>query len=163
MKLPDKNKKSFKASPTTGSESENCGRDPSDSPRKSTWPFFLNWVIPYQGGCSQFVISSRDFDSSICDWKSKFSFLGKYHLFRIESFRVDLRCVHRFQLLKVCNQFVTLPNYTRVQRVSEEQYRKDFLSKLMDSDWSSAVIGWYSTNEPNGITGHLNGCPKRLS
>ena len=32
----------------------------------------------------------RGFDSSICDWKNKFSFFfGKYHLFRIESFWVD--------------------------------------------------------------------------
>ena len=31
------------------------------------------------------------FDSSICDWKNKFSLSGKYHLFRIESFRVDFR------------------------------------------------------------------------
>ena len=36
--------------------------------------------------------------------------VGKYHLFRIESFRVDFQCVHRFQLLKVCDQYVTLPN-----------------------------------------------------
>ena len=38
------------------------------------------------------------------------SFFGKYHLFRIESFRVDFRCVPRLQLLKVCDQYVTLPN-----------------------------------------------------
>ena len=45
------------------------------------------------------------------DWKNKISsFIGKYHLFRIESFRVDVRCVHRLQLLKVCDQNVTLPN-----------------------------------------------------
>ena len=31
------------------------------------------------------------------------------------------RCVHRLQLLKVCDQYVTLPNSPRVQRVSEEQ------------------------------------------
>ena len=49
--------------------------------------------------------------------------LEKYHLFRIESFRVDFRCVHRFQLLKVCDQCVTLPNSPRVESVSEEQSR----------------------------------------
>ena len=44
--------------------------------------------MPFQGGSSQVLISCRDFDSSICDWKNKFSLLGKYHnhLFRIESF-----------------------------------------------------------------------------
>ena len=81
--------------------------------------FSSNWVIPYHGGRSQVLISSKVFDSSICDWKNKFSFFsGKYHLFRIESFRVD---------------FVTLPNSTRVQSVSKTQSRQDFLSKLMDS------------------------------
>ena len=38
----------------------------------------LNWSMPYQRGCSQFLISSRGFDSSICDWKNKFSLFGKY-------------------------------------------------------------------------------------
>ena len=93
----------------------------------------LNWSRPYQGGCSQFLISSRCFDSSNCDWKNNFSLFGKYHFFRVESFRVDFRCVHRFQLLKVCDQYVTLPNYPRVESVSEEQFRENFLSKLMDS------------------------------
>ena len=65
----------------------------------------------------------QGFDSSICDWKNKFSLFGKYHLFRIESFRVDFRCVHRLQLLKACDQYVTLPNSPRVQSVSEEQSR----------------------------------------
>ena len=83
----------------------------------------LNWSRPCQGGCSQFLISSRCFDSFICDWKNKLPLLGKYHLFRIESFRVDFRCVHRFQLLKVCDQYVTFPNSPRVQSVSEEQSR----------------------------------------
>ena len=83
----------------------------------------LNWSIPYQGGCSQVLISSKGLDSSICDWKNKFSLFGKYHLFCIESFRVDFWCFHRFQLLKVCNQYVTLPNSPRVQCVSEEQSR----------------------------------------
>ena len=41
----------------------------------------------------------------------------------IEFFRMDFRCVHRFQLLKVCDQYVTLPNSPRVQSVSEEQSR----------------------------------------
>ena len=74
--------------------------------------------MPYQGGCSQVLISSKGFDSSICDWKNKFSLFGKYHLFRIESFRVDFRCVLRLQLLKVCDQYVTLPNSTpRAMRI----------------------------------------------
>ena len=90
---------------------------------KISFIFSLNW-LPYQGGCSHVLISSKKFDSSICDWKNQFSFFfGKYHLFRIESFRVDFRCVHRLQLLKVCNQYVTLPISPRVQCVSEENSR----------------------------------------
>ena len=77
--------------------------------------FSSNWSISYRGGCSQVLISSKKFNSSICGWKNKFSiFFGKYHLFRIESCRVDFRCVHRLQLLKVCDQYVTLPNSARV-------------------------------------------------
>ena len=55
----------------------------------------LKWTRPYQSGCSQFLISSKGFDSSIFDWKNKFSLFGKYHLFRIESFGVDFWFVHR--------------------------------------------------------------------
>ena len=58
---------------------------------------------------------------SICVWKNKFSLFGKYHLFRIESFRLDFRCVHRLQLLNVCDQYVTLRNSLRVQCIPEEQ------------------------------------------
>ena len=91
--------------------------------KKVNVTFSLTWSLPYQGGCSQVLISSKGFDSSICDWKNKLSLFGKYHLFRIESFRVDFRCVHRLQLLKVCDQYVTLPNSLCVQCVSEEQSR----------------------------------------
>ena len=65
-------------------------------------PFDSNWVIPYQGGCSQFLpISCNEFYSSICHWEYEFSiFFGKYYCLCIESFCIDFRCVHRFQLLK---------------------------------------------------------------
>ena len=56
--------------------------------------------------------------------------LCNMHLLRIESFRVDFRCVHRLQLLKVCDQYVhpsnittTQPKSPRVQCISEEQSR----------------------------------------
>ena len=92
--------------------------------KKISLTFSSNWMIPYQGGCSQFLISSRKFDSSICDWKNKLSiFFVKYYFLCIESFRVDFRCVHRFRRHKVCNQYVTLPNSPRVQSVSKEQSR----------------------------------------
>ena len=41
-----------------------------------SFTFSSNWVIPYRGGCSQFLISSRKCDSSIFDWKYEFSILG---------------------------------------------------------------------------------------
>ena len=83
------------ASPASGNVSrESCGRDPSDSPRKSILLLSLNWSIPYQGGCSQVLISSKGFDSSILRLEkinSPFS-LGHITLFSIESFWVDFRC-----------------------------------------------------------------------
>ena len=92
--------------------------------KKIYMTFSSNWTFPYQGGCSQFLISSNKFYSSICGWKNKFSiFFGKYYFLCIESSRVDFWCVHRFQLLNVCNKFVTFPNSTRVQSVSKEQSR----------------------------------------
>ena len=134
VKFPDMVQKSFIASPASESESWGGGRDPFWFSQKIYVTFSSNWTFPYQGGCSQFLISSWKFDSSICDWKNKISiFFQKYHFFRIESFREDFRCVHRLQLLKVCNKYVTLPNSHRVQSVSEEQSRLEFLSKLMDS------------------------------
>ena len=134
MKFPDMDQKSLIASRASGNESWGSGRNPSDSPRIS------RWLSPQIGRCRIKVDVLRSWspprgsDSSICDWKNKFSFfLEKYQLFRIESFWVDFRCVHRLQLLKVCNQYVTLPNFSRAQYVSEKQSRQDFLSKLMDS------------------------------
>ena len=131
--------------------------------KKVNVTFSLNWSRPYQGGCSQFLISSWCFDSSICDWKNKFSFFGKYHLFRIESFRVDFRCVRRLQLLRsaICTSPFQIPHAYRAY--SRNNPGKTFFPNWWIRDWSFAVIGWYSTNEPNGIIGPLNDCAKRLS
>ena len=104
----------------TASGSESCpssGRDPSDSPTSQYYS-----LLELVDAVSKWLqVSSKSFDSSICDWKNKFSLFGKYHFFRMESFRVDFRCVHRFQLLKVCNQDVTLLNSPDVQCISEER------------------------------------------
>ena len=49
--------------------------------------FSSNWVIPYQGGCSQFLISSNKFYSPICDWKMNFPFsLGNMTSFALSLF-----------------------------------------------------------------------------
>ena len=92
--------------------------------KKISLTSFSNWVVPYQGGCSQFLISSNKFYSSICDWKNEFSILfGKCYFLCIESFWVDFRCIHRFQLLNVWDHDGSLPNSPRVQSVSKEQSR----------------------------------------
>ena len=121
----------------------------------------LELAFPYQGGSSQFLISSRKCDSSICGWKNKISiFFEKYHLLRIESFGVDFWCVHRFQLLNVCNHYV-IPSKYRAHPSNNPG--KTFFSNWWILNWSFAEIGWYSTSEPNGIIGPLHGSPKRLS
>ena len=51
--------------------------------------FSSNWTILYRGGCSQNFISSKKFDSSICERKNELSIFEKYYLFCIDSFRVD--------------------------------------------------------------------------
>ena len=102
----------------------------------------LKWSMPYQSGCSQVLISSRGFDSSICDWNNKFSLFGKYHLFRIESFRVGFRCVHRFQLLNVYHQYVILPNPSpRTKRIQGNNPGKTFFPNWWILDWSVAEFG----------------------
>ena len=69
--------------------------------------------------------------------KNKFSiFFGKYHLFRTESFRVDFRCVHRFQLLNVCN-FQIPPAYKAYSRNNPGNI---FFPNCWILDWSCAEI-----------------------
>ena len=62
--------------------------------RRSFWfskkiyvTFSSNWMFPNQSWCSQFLISSRNIDSSICGWKinSPFSF-GNIASFKLNLF-----------------------------------------------------------------------------
>ena len=105
----------------SGSESWGCGRDPSDFPTKSTWP--SPWIG--RGRIKVDVLSSWSPPKVLIRpspiGKINSPCLGNITSFRIESFRVDFRCVHRLQLLKVCDHYVTLPSSPRVQSVSEEQ------------------------------------------
>ena len=119
--------------PASRNESWGGGRDPSDSPRKSTW-------LSPRLGCSRIkvgVLSSWSPPTNLirpsATGKMNFPFLWEILLPLQWVFWVDFRCVHRFQLLNVCNQYVTLPNSHRVQSVSKEQSTEDFLSTLMDS------------------------------
>ena len=103
--------------------------------------FSTNWLIPYQGGCFQCMISSRWLYCSICDWEYEFfTTFRPYHLFCIESFSMDFWCVHLFQLLKIRDKYVSFPESHRVQYIAKEDSREHFLSKLMDS-W--LIFRWY--------------------
>ena len=98
--------------------------------------FSSNWTFPYQSGCSQVLISSKGFDWTFFDRKNKFSFFWEilpplHWVF----FWADFRSVHRFQLLNVCNLYVTLPTSHRVQSV------KTFFPNWWILDWSFAEIG----------------------
>ena len=42
------------------------------------------------------------------------SSLWRQHLFRIDSSRMDFRCVHLFQFLNVCNQNISFPNSSHI-------------------------------------------------
>ena len=46
----------------------------------------LNWSMPYQGGCSQVLISSKGFDSSTCVWKINSPCLGNITSFALSLF-----------------------------------------------------------------------------
>ena len=132
-----------------GNESWGGGRDPSDSPRKPTW------LSPRIGrSCIKVdVLSSWSPPGSLIRPSTAgniyFSiFIGKYHILCIESFRVDFRCVHRFQFVNVCNQYVTLPNSSpRTERIRGTIQVRLFFPNWKILDWSFAVIGWYSTND----------------
>ena len=148
MKFPDMDQKSLIASPASGNESWGGGIDPFDSPRKS------RWLSPQIGRCRIKVdvlrswFSYKGFDSSICDWNNKFSFfLWEYHLFRIESFWVDFRCVHRLQSSRSATStspFQSHPSYNAYPRNNPG---KTFFPNWWILDWSFAVVpeeSWFA-------------------
>ena len=90
-------------------------------------------------------------------------FYGKYHVFRTESFRVDFRYVHCLQLLKVWNQYVTVPHSRPYRAYLRNNPGNNSFPNWWILDLSFEVFRWYATNEPNGIIGPLNDCPKSLS
>ena len=125
MKFHEMDQKSFIVSPASGSESWGSGGgDPSDSRRKSLWPSpRIGWsrikvdVLSSWSPPTNFIRPS-----ATGKMNSPFS-LGNITSFVLSFFCIDFRCVHRFQLLNVCNQYVTFPNSSRVQCISEEQSR----------------------------------------
>ena len=124
------------------------GGDPSDSPRKSLW-------LSPRIGCSRIKMVF-----SVPDLLQKVWFV---HL------RLEIWIFHFLWASIVSNSsrsaistspFQILHAYKAYPRNNPG---KTFFPNWWMRDWSFAVIGWYSTNETNGIIGPLNGCPKRLS
>ena len=86
MKFPDMDQKSFRASPASENSRE-VGQATLLILQENQGDPLLELVA----AVSRWMFSGLDLikgvDSSICDWKYKFSFFfGKYNLFRIESF-----------------------------------------------------------------------------
>ena len=122
MKFPDMDQKSFIASPASGNESWGGGKRPFLILQENLGDSLLELVddVPRWMFSSPDLLQEVWFVHLRLENECSF-FFGKYHLFKIKSFRVDFRCVHRFQLLKVCNQYVSFLNSPRFQCVSEEQ------------------------------------------
>ena len=139
---------------------------PSWFSKKINVTFSLNWSMPYRSGCSQVLISSKWFDSSICDWKNKFSFFlweisPLSHWVFLSTFPMRPSPPTPQGLQPICHPTKFTP---RVQCISRNNPGKTFFPNWWILDWYFAVIGQYSTtSEPNGIIGPWNGCPKRLS
>ena len=90
--------------------------DSSDSPwisplRSSFTPYRL---FPPQSGCSEIAVSSWQFCCSICDWEDEFIiFLADQHFFCLDSSRVNIWCIQRFQIFQVSYQDISFANSPR--------------------------------------------------
>ena len=152
--------KTFIASPASGKESWGGGRDPSDSPRKSTW------VSP-QIGRSRInvdVLKSWSPPGSLirpsATAKMNFPFWEISLLLHwVFSSRFPMRPSFPTPecLQPVCHPSKT---HTAYKAYPKNNPGKTFFPNWWILDWSFAVIGWYSTNEPNGIIGPLKWLPK---
>ena len=120
---------------------------------------FLNfssfWVVPYQGGCSQNLISFRYLNVSICDWEYNFvhQFLGV-----ITSFALGL-LVWISDASIISNSSMSATIMSPFQTPSAyNTYPRNILGNTFFPNWwsldgSFAEMWWYSTNEPNGVIG----------
>ena len=71
---------------------------------------------------------------------------GNITSFRSKSFRVDFRCVHRFQLLKACDQYVTFPNSGMVVK---SQLRVEFPGGNWTSNFAPTIYSLLFGRNPN--------------
>ena len=126
--------------------------DPSDSPRRIKVDVFSAWSPP-----NGFTVPSANWEYEF------FTSFGQYHVFCIESFTMDSWCVHLFQPSRPATRmspFQILPVYnTKPRKIPGSTFFPNWWIR----DWSFVEIGWYSTKEPNGRIGPLNGSPQRLS
>ena len=123
MKFPDMTQRTFIAFLIYGSESRDEGEGEFSS---------LNLDIPYQDGCSQFLISSNKIYSSICDWKNFF-----FHFLSEKLLPLRGVFLSRYPIrvsfptpqcqLSLCYSFKFHPCTVRIQGTNSE---KDFLSKF---------------------------------
>ena len=134
MKFPDMDEKTLIASPASGNESWGGGRDPSDSPRKSTW-------LSPRIGRSRIKVDVRiswsppdNLTLPIWDWEDKvFTIFGV-----IISFALSLRAwtshASEFSSSSMSGtKNISFRNSTRTQCISKEYSRWRRFTKLMES------------------------------
>ena len=115
------------------------------------------WVVPYQGGCCQNLISSKKFNFFLSRrWKSPI--LGVITVFASSLFAWvwDASIFSNSSMsANIMSPFQILLAY--------KTYPRSTPGRTFSRDRSVAEIGWYSISEPNGIIGSLIGSPNRLS
>ena len=150
--VSDMDQKSFIGSPASGNKSWGGGSDPSDSPKKSRWHF--PWI-----GRSRIevdVLRSWSPPASLIRPSSNGQINSPHWVF---SSRCQMRPSSPTPQCPqpVCHPSKFSPAYRAYPRNNPG---KTFFPNWWILDWSFAVIGWYSTNEPNGIIGPLKRLPK---
>ena len=101
---------------------------------KIIWFFSSVWAVPDQGGCSQILIFSRNFDCFICNWNMEFSpFHWRQHFLCIVPSGVQFRCVHLLHFFNVCDHYVSLPDSSRGQHITKKFSWQDIWTELMQS------------------------------
>ena len=119
---------------------------------KTLMIFYSNWVIPYQDGSFQFLVSAKNF----LLFEYEFSAL----LDVITSFALKLLAwISDTFILYSSSKFnprLFLSKFSRVQDVIGKYSKQYYLTKLMDSRLIFVQIGGYSTLEPNWIIGSFN-------
>ena len=106
---------------------------------------------------------NSNFYASICDWKLIFHFLWIIASFALSlSEQIsDASIVSNSSRSAINTSPFQIPSAYKTY--PKNNPTRTFFPNWWILDWSFAVIGWYSTNEPNGMIGTLYGTPKRLS